>query len=59
MDCAASILLRISREEVSLFPDAGNGADAESQLFAASFGVDGKQFVHLSHNRGCNRISWI
>ena len=28
-----------------------------SQRFAPSFRIDGKQFAHLSHNRGCNRIS--
>ena len=30
-----------------------------SQRFAASFCIDGKQFVHLRHNRGCNRIPGI
>jgi hypothetical protein len=28
-------------------------ARRSSQRFAASFCIDGKQFVHLSHNRGC------
>ena len=26
---------------------------------AASFGIDGKQLVHLRHNRSCNRVSGI
>jgi hypothetical protein len=34
-------------------------ARRSSQRFAASFRIDGKQFVHLSHNRGCKRISGI
>ena len=34
-------------------------AHRSRQRFAASFCIDGKQFVHLSHNRGCNRISGI
>jgi len=29
------------------------------QSFAASIGVDGKQFVHPCHNRSCNRVSGI
>jgi hypothetical protein len=28
-----------------------------TESLAASFCIDGKQFVHLSHNLGCNRIS--
>ena len=34
-------------------------ARRSSQRFAASFCIDGKQFVHPRHNRGCNRVSWI
>jgi hypothetical protein len=26
---------------------------------AASFRVEGKQFIHPRHNRSCNRVSWI
>jgi len=58
-DCAASILLRISsrkRSRCFLTPDM---ARRSSQRFAASFCIDGKQFVHLSHNQGCDRISGI
>jgi hypothetical protein len=34
-------------------------ARRSSQRSAASFRVDGKQFVHLSHNRSCNRVTGI
>jgi len=34
-------------------------ARGNTRRLAASFCIDGKQFVHLSHNRGCNRILGI
>ena len=58
-DCAASILLRISSRRGFRCFLTPNMARRSSQRFAASFCIDGKQFVHLSHNRGCNRISGI
>jgi hypothetical protein len=39
-----------------LMPDM---APRSSQRFAASFCIDGKQFVNLSHNWGRNWISGI
>jgi len=59
MDCAASILLRISsRRGLSSFLTQSM-TSRETNYSAASFGVDGKQFVHPRHNRSCNRVSWI
>jgi hypothetical protein len=54
LDLAANVIEKRSR--CFLAPDM---ARRSSQRFAASFCIDGKQFVHLSHNRGCNRISGI
>jgi hypothetical protein len=54
LDLAADFIEKRSR--CFLTPDM---ARRSSQRLAASFCIDGKQFVHLSHNRGCNRISGI
>ncbi len=57
-DCAASTLaadIIEKRLRCFLTPDMTRRS---SQRFAASFLIDGKQFVHLSHNRGCDRVSW-
>jgi hypothetical protein len=54
LDLAANIIEK--RLGGFLTPDM---APRGSQRFAASFRIDGKQFVRLSHNRGCNRISGI
>jgi hypothetical protein len=34
-------------------------ARRNTQRSTASFGVDGKQFVHPRHNQNCNRASWV
>ena len=52
LDLAADIIEKRSR--CFLTPDMSRRS---SQRFAASFRIDSKQFVHLSHNRGCDRVS--
>jgi hypothetical protein len=32
---------------------------SETNSYASSFPVNGKQVVHPGHNRRCNRVSWI
>ncbi len=46
------------REEVGCFLTP-NMARGNTQRLAASFSVDGEQFVHPRHNRSCHRVSGI
>jgi hypothetical protein len=54
LDLAVDIIKK--RSGCFLAPDM---ARRNIQGFAASFGVNGKQFVHPRHNRICNRVSGI
>jgi hypothetical protein len=57
--CAASILLRISsRRGLGSFVTQSM-TPSETNHSAASVGVNGKQFIHPRHYRGCSRVSGI
>ena len=56
--CYLDLAADIVQERLGSFLTQGM-TPSETNYSAASFRIDGKQFVHPRHNRSCNRVSWV
>src|ERR1039458_2197758 len=56
--CCLDLATDIIQERLGSFLTQST-SPSETNYSAASFRVDGKQFVHPRNNRSCDRVSWI